>query len=212
MTLWTQIYFIIEGAAITLKYSITAVLLGLIIATLLAILKISKRSYLRLLANIYTSIFRGTPLLIQLTMIYFLLPAVIGIKLSVFAAGIISFSLNSGAYISEVIRAGINAVDKGQFEAAKVLGISQGMMMKDIILPQAIKTIFPALINELINMVKESALISIVGEMDLMRRAQMISAQTYDYFVPMLTASITYYILIMIISTVGKFTEKRFSK
>ena len=204
-----SIYFIVEGTIVTLQFSAISVCFGLIIGTVLAILKVSNKTWLRLLANGYTSVFRGTPLLIQLTIIYFALPGLIGIKLSVFLAGIITFSLNSGAYVSEIIRAGINAVDRGQFEASKALGIPSILMMKDIILPQALKNILPSLINEFINLIKESALISIIGGEDLMRRSLIVSAETFDYFLPMLTAASTYYILVLIVSKFAQILEKR---
>jgi polar amino acid transport system permease protein len=110
-------------------------------------------------------------------------PTIIGIKLSVFVAGVLAFSLNSGAYIAEHIRAGIEAIDKGQIEAGKALGVPQYYIMKDIILPQAIRKMLPSLINELVNMLKESAIISFLGEADLMRRAQVVAAEKFDYFV-----------------------------
>lgn len=204
-----QIYFILQGVFITLKYSVTAVCLGLVIGTLLAICKIVDIKILRIFAHSYTSVFRGTPLLIQLTIIYFGLPGLIGVKLSIFSAGIIAFSFNSGAYVSEIIRAGIAAVDKGQIEAAKALGIPPILRMKDIVLPQAFRKILPALVNELINLIKESALISIIGEMDLMRRAQIVSAETFTFFTPMLTAAAAYYILVLIISSFAMALEKR---
>lgn len=203
-----QVSFIIQGIGVTLAYSLTSVFFGLIIGIFLAILKVGSSRSARLFANSYTSVFRGTPLLIQLSIIYFGLPSLIDIKLSVFAAGVISFSLNSGAYISEIIRAGINSIDKGQFEAARALGIPPGLIMKDIILPQATRVILPSLVNELINMIKESALISVVGGHDLMRRAQVVAAETYSFFVPMLIAAATYYILVMVISIIGKYLEK----
>lgn len=206
---FSSIYFIMQGMLVTLKYSIVSVLLGLIIGTLLAICKISKSYALRLFANFYTSVFRGTPLLIQLSIIYFGLPSLIGIKLGLFAAGTIAFSLNSGAYVSEIIRAGINAVDKGQIEAAKALGIPERLMIKDIILPQAIRNILPSLVNELINLIKESAIISMIGEMDLMRRAQLVSLEHYTYFAPMLIAGLCYYVMVIIISNLAKILEKK---
>lgn len=204
-----QIFFILQGVFITLKYSVTAVCLGLVIGTLLAICKIVDIKILRIFAHSYTSVFRGTPLLIQLTIIYFGLPGLIGVKLSIFSAGIIAFSFNSGAYVSEIIRAGIAAIDKGQVEAAKALGIPPILRMKDIVLPQAFRKILPALVNELINLIKESALISIIGEMDLMRRAQIVSAETFTFFTPMLTAAAAYYILVLIISSFAMALEKR---
>lgn len=202
-------YFIIQGVFVTLKYSIVAVCLGMVIGTALAICKIVDIKALRVFAHAYTSVFRGTPLLIQLTIVYFGLPGLLGIKLSVFTAGVLAFSFNSGAYVSEIIRAGINAVDKGQVEAAKALGITPILRMKDIIMPQAFRSILPALVNELINLVKESALISIIGEMDLMRRAQVVSAETYTFFTPMLTAAAAYYVLVLIISSFAMILEKR---
>ena len=210
MTLtYPQILFIIEGVFITLKYSILSVFIGLFIGCFLAFCKVSNKFLLKLFADIYTSIFRGTPLIIQLMIIYFALPQLFEINLSMFAAGIIAFSLNSGAYTSEVIRAGIQAVDKGQFEAAKALGVPYYAMMKDIILPQAIKKILPSLVNELVNIVKESAIISLIGEMDLMRRAQMISTETYNYFEPMMVAACTYYILVMILSRLAILIDRK---
>jgi len=206
---WPSTYFILQGSLVTLKYSAISVCFGLILGVSLAILKVSNKSYLRLMANGYTSIFRGTPLLIQLSIVYFALPGIIGIKLSVFAAGIITFSLNSGAYVSEIIRAGINGVDKGQFEAARALGIPPVMMMKDIIMPQAIRNIMPSLINEFINLIKESALISMIGEMDLMRRAQVVSSETYNFFTPMITAALTYYVMVLIVSKFAQIVEKK---
>lgn len=209
---WPSIIYIIEGAVTTLQYSITAVFFGLIIALILAIFKVSRSKLLQLFANIYTSVFRGTPLLVQLTIIYFALPELIGIKLTVFAAGILTFSLNSGAYVSEIIKAGINSVDIGQFEAAKALGIPSRLAMRDIILPQAMRNILPALVNELVTLVKESAIISIIGETDLMRRAGEVALQSYDYFTPMLTAAACYYILVLIISSSAKTLERRLAK
>ncbi|MDA9163746.1 amino acid ABC transporter permease [Rickettsiaceae bacterium] len=202
-------YFILKGVGVTLQYSMSAVFFGLIIGTILSIFKIVDSRVLRFVAHAYTSIFRGTPLIIQLTIVYFGLPGLLGIKLSVFASGVIAFSLNSGAYVSEVIRAGISAVDKGQIEAAKAVGISPILRMKDIILPQAFRNILPALVNELINLVKESALISIIGGMDLMRRAQIVSAETYTFFTPMITAAAAYYVLVLIISSFAMVLEKR---
>lgn len=204
-----KILFIVEGTLITLKYSVIAVIFGLVIGVLLALCKVNKNRALRLFADFYTSIFRGTPLLIQLSIIYFASPYLIGIKFTVFMAGAISFSLNSGAYVSEVIRAGINAVDKGQFEAAEALAIPKFLIMKDIILPQAIKNIFPSLTNELINLIKESAIISMFGEMDLMKRAQIVSLETYNYFFPMIVAACCYYILVMLISFIVRIIEKK---
>jgi len=206
---WPHLYYIIQGTGVTLQYSLVSVCFGMIIGTILAIFKTADSKILRIFASSYTSVFRGTPMLVQLTLIHYCLPSLLGFKITIFVSGVIAFSLNSGAYVSEIIKAGINAVDKGQIEATKALGIPPVLRMKDIILPQALRNILPALVNELINLIKESALISIIGGMDIMRRAQAVSAETYAYFTPMLTAAATYYIMVMIVSTFAKILERR---
>jgi polar amino acid transport system permease protein len=207
--LWPSLYFISQGILVTLKYSIISVIFGLILGTLLALCKISSNNIVRQLANFYTSVFRGTPLLIQISIIYFGLPSLLGVKISIFIGGVIAFSLNSGAYVSEIIRAGILSIDQGQFEASKALSISRYYMYKDIILPQALRNILPSLVNELIDLLKESSLISILGEMDLMHRAQLVAAQTYQYFTPMCIAGMYYYFLIMFLNYLAKILERK---
>lgn len=204
-----HILFICTGAGITLQYSVISVIFGIIIGTILAIFKVSDSCILRYLANIYTSIFRGTPLLIQLSIVYFAFPQILGINVSAFVAGIIAFSCNSGAYVSEIVRAGIESVDIGQFEACKTLSISRYNMYQDIIIPQAIRNILPALVNELINMLKESAIVSFIGEYDLMRRAQLVSAEQYSYFYPLLVAALCYYIMVMILTFIAYIVSQR---
>jgi polar amino acid transport system permease protein len=201
--------FVGKGIPITLLYSVLSVTFGFFIGAFLAFLKVSNNKFGKFFAAFYTSIFRGTPLLIQLFVITYAFPPLFNIKLSILQAGVIAFSLNSGAYVSEIIRAGIEAVDKGQFEAAKSLGLPYHLTMKDIILPQAIRNVLPSLINELINMLKESALISVLGEMDIMRRAQVISAATYNYFTPLLIAAFYYYAIILALSYIAKVIEKK---
>lgn len=202
-------YYIIQGLEVTLLYSVISVFFGLLLGSALALGKVAEFKIIGIFAHGYTSVFRGTPLLIQLSIIYFGLPGLLDVSINIFAAGVIAFSLNSGAYISEIIRAGIESVDKGQIEAAKALGISPVLRMKDIILPQAFRYILPALVNELINLVKESAIISMIGGMDLMRRAQVVSVDTFDYFTPMLIAGGTYYFTVLIISSIAMILEKR---
>jgi ABC-type amino acid transport system permease subunit len=129
--------------------------------------------------------------------------------MTAFEAGVLAFSLNSGAYVSEHIRAGILSVDRGQFEAAASLGISYFSTMKDIILPQAIKNILPSLVNESIDLLKESALVSTIGEMDLLRRANVVAAEKYIYFEPLLMVAAVYYVMVMVLSHFAKVLEIR---
>ncbi len=198
-----------KGIPVTLEYSITSVLLGFILGGLIAVAKISKYRGLVLFADFYTSIFRGTPMLVQLSIVYFVIPVAFNIKLSVFVAGIISFSLNSAAYISEIIKSGIRSIDIGQFEAAKALGVSYYNMMKDIVLPQAIRCISPTLVNEFANMVKESSIIFTLGEMDIMRCAQSIALEKYTYFAPMISAAICYYVIVLTATYCEKIIAKK---
>ena len=201
--------FIAEGIFVTLKYTVISLIFGSIWGLSLALMKISHIKFLEIFASVYTSIFRGTPLLVQLVFIYYASPQVIGYKPSAFEAGILTFSLNSGAYVSEIIRAGILSVDRGQFEAASALGIRYFFTMKDIILPQALRNVLPALINEMISLLKESSLISIIGEMDLFKRANIVSAEKYIYFEPLLVIAVIYYLMVVTLSTFMNLVEKR---
>lgn len=208
-TFLPSLYFILKGVLITIQYSVCSFLGGLFIGIILVMLRNSDRILLTMIANYYISLFRGTPLMIQLSLVYFGIPNVFGIKLSVSIAGILSFSLNSGAYVSEIIRSGILSIDIGQFDAAKTLGVKRFLLMKDIILPQVIRNVMPPLINEFISLTKESATISIIGGMDLMRRAQMVAAEKYNFFFPMLFAASLYYLLILSITFFSKRLENR---
>jgi His/Glu/Gln/Arg/opine family amino acid ABC transporter permease subunit len=207
-----SIPFLLGGALVTLKYVGLSMFFGSLLGCFLAFIKLSHMRILRIIANAYTSVFRGTPLLVQLSIIYFATPQLTGYDITAFQAGLLAFSLNSAAYVSEIIRAGIQAVDKGQFEAAQSLGISSLLAMKDIILPQAIKNILPALVNEAIDLLKESALVSVIGEMDLLRRANIVSAEKFIYFEPLLFIAAIYYILVMMLTQVAWLLEKRLKR
>ncbi|MFN7038572.1 MAG: amino acid ABC transporter permease [Alphaproteobacteria bacterium] len=207
-----EIKFISAGVFVTLKYATLSVFFGLIFASLLTYFAFSQYKILNIFNKFYVSVFRGTPLLIQLSLIYFGIPSLTGIKISAFVSGVLAFSLNSGAYISEIIRAGINSIDSGQTEAAKTLGIPKSLIMKDIILPQAIRNLIPSLLNELIDMLKESALVSIIGEADLMRRSQLVAAEKYTYFAPLMVSAANYYILVMLLSFIIKKIERKLVK
>lgn len=201
--------YIAAGAWITLKYAITSVSLGIVIGFFLAVCKVTPWPFLRQFSHIYTSVFRGTPLLVQLCLVYYGAPSLLGTTIDPFTAGVIAFSMNSGAYVSEIIRAGIQSVDRGQFEAAQSLGIPYTLMMIHIILPQAFRRVLPALVNEMINMLKESAIISTIGEADLMRRAQIVAAEKYTYMEPLIVAGGCYYAMILLLSWGARFLEKR---
>jgi His/Glu/Gln/Arg/opine family amino acid ABC transporter permease subunit len=208
ITLSTTLY-IVQGIGITLQYALFALIGGFCIGLLIALLKLGQSRIGQRFADIYVSIFRGTPLLVQLSLAYFALPQLIGHPISAFTAGIIAFSLNSGAYVSEVIRAGIQGIDKGQFEASMALGIPRFMMLKDIIFPQAFRNVFPAFMNEMINLLKETALLSTIGEADIMRRANLVAAEQYNYIQPLLIAASCYYVLVLALSRISSFIERK---
>lgn len=207
-----SIPYILQGIGITLQIVIVSALLGFALGILLALFKIGRVKVLVWFADAYTSVFRGTPLILQLLIIYFGLPQIIGFDIPAYWAAVISFGLNSGAYISEVIRGGILAVDKGQREAAYALGIPYAKMMKDIILPQAMKNILPALMNEFITLTKESAIVTTIGVMDIMRRSYVIGGQTYRYFEPLIIAGLIYYLMVILLTLLGKAVERKMRK
>jgi His/Glu/Gln/Arg/opine family amino acid ABC transporter permease subunit len=207
-----HIPFILQGTLVTLEYTLIALSIGLILGTGLAMMTLSKIWPIKRFATFYISIFRGTPLLVQLSLIYFATPQLIGYQITALEAGLLAFSLNSTAYVSEIIRAGIEAIDKGQFEAAKSLAIPHTQMMIAIIMPQAIRNILPALVNEAVNLLKESALVSVIGEMDLLRRANIVSSQTFLYFEPLLFVALVYYVLVSVLSQLSKVLERRLKR
>lgn len=201
--------FMLEGIWVTLKFVSMSILVGFILGTILALCKITKLPILKGLADIYTSIFRGTPLILQLMIFYFAVPQLSGYDTSPFLSAILAFGLNSAAYVSEIIRAGILAVDKGQTEAAEALGVPYKSMMINIILPQAFKNILPALMNEFITLTKESAIVSVIGYLDIMRRAQIVGADIYRNFEPLLFAGVIYWIMVYLLTQLGKLVERR---
>lgn len=213
--------FISGGLSITLLIAIVAAIFGTIIGITLVVMNRVKG--LHIISSFYIDIFRGTPLILQLSIVYFAIPQILdrvindllGFDIDFLLAGMIAafitFSLNSGAYISEIIRSGINSIDKGELEAAKALGISKFHTYKDIIFPIAFKNSFPSLMNEFITLVKESSIVSIIGVQDLMRRQQIVTSQTYMYFEPLIIVGVIYYIIIKILSIIGSKVEERFS-
>lgn len=197
MSLLADMLFIGQGLVLTLVLTLGGMTMGLLLGTGLAICKYN--GWMVMLINRYISVARGTPLILQLSFFYFAIPSALNIKLSIISAGIITLGLNSSAYIAEILRAGIESLPKGQFEAAQTLQIAPWPMWKDIILPQVIKNILPALINEMITLLKETALIATIGGMDLMRRAQSVAAEQFTYFMPICIAGVYYYGLILLI-------------
>ena len=207
-----RIPFILQGILVTLQFTAISLFCGFIWGTILSLFKISSNKFLFWFGTVYTSIFRGTPLLLQIALVYYATPQLTGYNIPALLAGVITFTLNSGAYVSETIRAGILAIDKGQREAALSLGIPYRPMMADIILPQAFKNILPALVNKTIALLKDSSLVSVIGVTDLLRRAQIVGAEQYIYFEPLLFAGAIYYVMVMVLTWSGYVIERRLQR
>lgn len=204
--------FMLKGIGATLKFVSISILVGFVLGTILAVFKITKFPLLKWFADAYTSVFRGTPLILQLMIAYFAVPQLTSYDIPPLLAAVLAFGLNSSAYVSEIIRAGIMAVDKGQTEAAEALGVPYKSMMFNIILPQAFKNILPALMNEFITLTKESAIVSIIGYLDLMRRAQIVGADIYRNFEPLLFVGLIYWVMVYVLTQIGKLVERRMSQ
>ena len=197
---------------VTLETTVCSLLLGLLFSIPLSLCKISNIRPFQWFASFYTSIFRGVPLLVQVFMMYFGIPLVLPVKFTAFQAGTLVFAMNSAAYISESMRGGIKAIDRGQYEAAMALGVHYAGMMKDIILPQAIKSVLPSLVNEFISLLKNTTLIASIGLVDILRVGQLIQSRTYRAFEPFFAISVFYYVLVMGLSFLGKLLERRVNK
>ncbi|KRU30559.1 arginine transport system permease ArtQ [Clostridium sporogenes] len=210
--------FFTNGAKYTIILAFFTVVIGTILGLLLSLMKLSKNKILKYIAVSYIEFIRGTPVLVQLYIIYYGLPTIgirfpevpiLGSNFPDFFAGILALSINSGAYVAEIIRAGIQAVDKGQMEAARSLGMSESMAMKNVIIPQAFKNILPALGNEFITIIKESSIVSIIGIHELMYNADTVRGNIFRPFEPLLVAALMYFILTFTLSKLLGVAERR---
>lgn len=200
---------LLMGAGVTIEITAFSVAIGFFIGLFVGIARISQFKILRIMAAVYADCIRGTPLLVQIFLIYFALPMAIGQRVEPFIAAVAACGINSGAYVSEIFRAGIQAIDVGQMEAGRSLGLTWWQTMRFIILPQAFKNILPPLGNEFIAMLKDSSLVSVIGFEELTRRGQLIIAQTYGSFEIWMTVAVLYLIMTMAISRIIAFLEKR---
>ena len=213
--------YYLEGMKNTVLLALATVILGGLIGLLLVLGRISGKRPLRFLTGAYVEFVRGTPLLVQLFIIYYGLPAlgvkfydnktvsaVLGIGLSEFIPGVIALGLNSGAYVCEIFRSGIQSIDKGQTEAARSLGLSHRQTLQYIIFPQAFRTALPTLGNEFVAIIKESSIVSVIGIADLMYKANIVRGNTFLPFEPLLVAALCYFLLTYPLSRVLARIEK----
>ncbi|MDP4088528.1 MAG: amino acid ABC transporter permease [Bacillota bacterium] len=201
-------YFLI-GAGNAVLLSIFTVIIGVIFGVLLALMRLSKVKVLKIIATSYVEFIRGTPLMVQLFLIFYGLPQLginfpdinlLGMDFSRFLSGIVALSINSSAYVCEIIRSGIQSIDKGQTEASRSLGLNYAKTMRYIIIPQAFRNILPALGNEFVTVIKESSVISVIGIPELMYNADTVRGITYEPFQPLIIAAVLYFVLTFSIS------------
>lgn len=201
---------LLEGSAITLELTVFSLVIGSAIGVIIAMIKLSSFKPLAAVGSFYTWILRGTPLLLQLFVFYYGL-STLGLTLTATQAAIIGLSLNSGAYMAEIIRSGILAIDKGQFEAAKALGFNYFQTMKRIILPQAFRIVIPPVGNEFVGMIKDTSLVSVIAMEELMRRASLKVSASGGDLTPYVVAAILYLIMTTVFTSIFSSVEKKLS-
>ncbi len=207
---------LLGGAALSLGIALGAMIIGLMMGTILAAMRISNNKILKTIASIYIEIVRGTPMLLQILFIFIGLPTILltqfGIRVifEPIPVGIVAIGLNSAAYMAELIRSGIQSIDKGQIEAAKTLGLDYKQYMKFIILPQVFRRLIPPLTSEFIMLIKDSSLIYAIGGLELLGRAKVIGARTFEIVTPLLGAAILYLVMTYSISILTAKLERRY--
>lgn len=208
---------IIEGLRVTAKIALFGFLIGIAIGILIALISIAgKRSkkvrVLKWIGDVYVAFFRGTPIVVQLLVGHFVLFPLIGLKIDGLLEGILIFGLNSGAYVSEIMRSGILSVDIGQMEAGRAMGLSFPTTMTRIVLPQAFKNSLPALGNELIALVKDTSVVGYVAATDLTLAFKLLASGTYEYIIPYLILAAVYLVIVLILTAIIKILERRLRK
>ncbi len=214
----SNLLFLLKGAGISLGLAAISLFFGLILGIIGAACKISKNRLLQIIANVYVEVIRGTPMLLQIYLIFNVVPMIVSsftgeaFRMNYYVIGIIAMSINSGAYQVELIRSGINGVDKGQWEACETIGLSYFQTLRFVILPQAFKRIIPPLVSEFITLIKDSSLISCIGAIELMNASRVLGNQYYEYMTPYCLAGVYYLVMTLTISQISKALERKLSE
>lgn len=208
---------VIEGLINTLLIAVLGLLIGILIGTLIATVRVLPKyswlpKFLNGVCNVYVEFFRGTPIVVQLLLFYYVMLPLMDVRLGSVPVAIIVFGLNSGAYISEIMRSGILSVDSGQMEGGRAVGLSYGATMMKIVIPQAIKNILPTLGNEFIALIKETSVVSFIGATDLYKAFNNIGTNSYEFMVPYLVMALIYIVLVLIISFLVRLLERSLRK
>jgi len=222
-TFWREFYtnegyvWVLEGLYNTLFIAIMGLIIGTVIGTLIAAVRVMPKykvlpRILNGICSVYVSIFRGTPMVVQLLVFYYVLFPLVGARITPIGVSILVFGLNSGAYISEIMRGGILSVDPGQMEGGRAMGLSFFATMQKIVIPQAIKNILPTMGNEFITLIKETSIVSFVGASDLYKAFNLMGTNTYEFMIPYLAMAIIYVILVLLITLLIRLMERRLRK
>lgn len=210
---------IFEGLYTTVKIAVLGLIIGILIGTIIAAIKVAPKYKVTLrilekICDVYTAFFRGTPIMVQLLLAWYILLPMMGVQLEKNLVGILVFGFNSGAYVSEIMRSGLNSVDKGQMEAGRALGLSYVQVMFRIVIPQAVKNILPTLGNEFIQLIKETSVLSFITITDLYKALKDIAManQQYEVVIPYLLLGVMYIVLVLLITLLVRLIEKLFSK
>ena len=208
---------VVQGLQNTLLIAITGLIIGIVIGTLIATVRVLPKykrlpKVLNAICSVYVSLFRGTPMVVQLQVFYYVLLPIIGVHITGVQVAMVVFGLNSGAYMSEIMRSGIQSVDSGQLEAGRAVGLSFGVTMVKIVIPQAVKNILPTLGNEFISLIKETSVVSFVGAADLYVAFSYIGSNSYEFMVPYLVMAMIYIVLVLIISLLIKLLERSLNR
>lgn len=208
---------VLLGLRNTLLIAITGLIIGIFIGTLIAVVRVIPKykvlpRVLNGICTFYVELFRGTPMVVQLLIFYYVLLPLMGVRISGVGVSILVFGLNSGAYISEIMRGGIQSVDPGQMEGGRSVGLSFGTTMMKIVIPQAVKNILPTMGNEFIALIKETSVVSFVGAADLYVAFNYIGSNTYEFMVPYIVMALIYIVIVLLISFGIRIMERRLNK
>jgi His/Glu/Gln/Arg/opine family amino acid ABC transporter permease subunit len=207
---------LLDGIKLTIGISIISILIGMVIGLLVCLMGMSKSKILKSIAAVYVWIIRGTPMIVQAFLVFFALPQVIQLavpsfRIVAFQAGVITLSINVGAYMSEIFRGGIQAIPKGQTEAARSLGMTQAKTLRRVVLPQAFKISIPSIVNQFIITVKDTSILSVIGLGEIVNKAKTYVGSTYQFFATYILVAAFYLVVISILMIISKQVEKKFS-
>ena len=224
MTIYEKIFtvpnmlYMLKGAGFSILIAVAAVMGGSVLGLMAASAKLSKHKIAKFIANVYVEIFRGSPMMLQIMLFYLCGPIITKALFNYvytpnpLIVGTLAVAINSGAYMTELIRAAIQSIDKGQWEAAQTIGLTHSQTMKEVIIPQAFKRILPPFINEFIVLIKDSSLLSTIGAVELLKSAQTLGGNYYNYLIPLLTATAMYMVMTMTISYFARKLERRLAE